>query len=434
MTGAATEGTLSEADFTKLRRELTDTLLQELAASGPGQERESPRLWQRLDERLAELPLSPDDRALLRRRVLDEVVGFGPIQPLIDDAGISEIMVNRPDNVYIERGGRLEKTGVIFDDEAHIRRIIERIVLPLGRRIGRHSPTVDARLPDGSRVHAVVPPVGLNGPSITIRKFRKDKLTIDALIAANSVTPAMSEFLRACVLTRLNIVVAGGAGAGKTTLLNVLSRMIPETERVVTIEDSAELQLHHDNLVRLETKHSEGEGDRPVLIRDLVVDSLRMRPDRIVIGECRGGEALDMLQAMNTGHDGSLTTIHANSPRDAIARLETMVLMAGLDFPLKVVRQHICSAVDLIVQLNRLRDGTRKVTSITEVIGMEGDAVVMNEVFRFEQTGTDADGKVLGDLRPTGIRPQFMPKMEAHGIKLPPQLFAPAFNEPPRRR
>jgi pilus assembly protein CpaF len=424
----------SEADLARLRRELTDTLSHELAATGPALDQESPLLWQRLDERLAALPVSPEQRLLLRRQVLDELVGYGPIQPLIDDAGISEIMVNRPDNVYVERGGRLEKTAVVFEDEAHIRRVIERIVQPLGRRIGRHSPTVDARLPDGSRVHAVVPPVGLNGPSITIRKFRKDKLTIDALIAANSLSPAMSEFLRACVLTRLNIVVAGGAGSGKTTLLNVLSRLIPETERVVTIEDSAELQLHHDNIVRLETKHSEGEGDRPVSIRDLVVDSLRMRPDRIVIGECRGGEALDMLQAMNTGHDGSLTTIHANSPRDAIARLETMVLMAGLDFPLKVVRQHICSAVDLIVQLNRLRDGSRKVTSITEVIGMEGEAVVMNEVFRFEHGGTDADGKVLGELRPTGIRPQFMPKMDAAGIKLPPQLFSSGMAESPRRR
>jgi pilus assembly protein CpaF len=436
MTGSGSSvGPFSDDEMPRLRRKLTAALLGEVANADGLADRETALVTQRLDERIASLSLSDAHRASLRRQVLDELVGCGPIQPLIDDPEISEIMVNRPNNIYVERDGRLEKTSVAFDDDAHIRRIIDRILVPLGRRVDRQHPTVEGRLPDGSRVHAVVPPVGLDGPTITIRKFRTDKLSMDALIQADSISPAMSEVLRGCVASRLNIVVSGGAGSGKTTLLNVLSGLIPATERIVTIEDAAELQLQHDNLVRLETKASEGDGDKVVTIRDLVSTALRMRPDRIVVGECRGGEALDMLQAMNTGHDGSLTTIHANTPRDAIARLETMVLMAGLDFPLKVVRQHICSAIDVIVQLSRQKDGSRKVIAITEVTGMEGEVVVMNEVFRFEPTGTDTDGKATGRFTPTGSRPSFSSRLEAAGFKLPPELFVPsALTDPLRRR
>jgi pilus assembly protein CpaF len=379
---------------------------------------------QRLDDLLARQSLPEPAHARVRQQVLDECIGYGPLQPLIDDPEIAEVMVNAPDNVYVEKGGRMEKTAVVFDNRAHIRRIIERIVLPLGRRISATSPTVDARLPDGSRVNAVVPPVGIDGPTLTIRKFRKGLLSIDALIEYGSLTAGMGEFLRACVASRLNIVVSGGTGSGKTTLLNVLSSFIPQTERIVTIEDSAELQLQQDNLVRLETKVATSDGESAVTIRDLVRNALRMRPDRIVVGECRGGEALDMLQAMNTGHDGSLTTIHANTPRDAIARLETMVLMAGIDFPLKVVRQHISSAIDIIVQQSRFKDGSRKVTAITEVTGMEGEVVVMNEVFKWEQGAGGPDGKPVGQLRATGIRPVFTPRLEAAGFKLPVELFS----------
>ena len=424
----------SDEELVKLGRNLIETLARELESASPPPERQGAVVRQRLDELLGQLPLAKEGRVQVRQHVLDELLGCGPIQPLIDDPEISEIMVNAPDNVYVEKGGRLQKTSVVFENHAHIRRIIERIVLPLGRRISGSSPTVDARLPDGSRVNAVVPPVGIDGPTITIRKFRKDKLTMEALIEYGSLTPALGELLRACVVSRLNIVISGGTGSGKTTLLNVLSRFIPETERIVTIEDSAELMLHQDNLVRLETKPAESDGDKAVTIRDLVRNSLRMRPDRIVVGECRGGEALDMLQAMNTGHDGSLTTIHANTPRDAIARLETMVLMAGIEFPLKVVRQHISSAVDVIVQQSRLKDGSRRITNLTEVTGMEGDVVVMNEVFRFEQTGASTDSKVTGQLRPTGVRPLFSPRLETYGFKLPGELFGGGSSDPPRRR
>ncbi len=423
----------SDAELVKLRYDLIELLARELESASLPLEEHAGLLTRRLDELLAPMPLAEAVHAQVRRHVLDELVGYGPIQPLIDDPEITEVMVNAPDNVYVEKGGRLEKTSIVFENNAHIRRIIDRIVLPLGRRIGKSSPTVDARLPDGSRVNAVVPPVGLDGPTITIRKFSKDKLTIEALIEYGSLTAAMGEFLRACVVCRLNIVISGGTGSGKTTLLNVLSRFIPETERIVTIEDSAELQLQQDNLVRLETKAAESDEDKAVTVRDLVRNSLRMRPDRIVVGECRGGETLDMLQAMNSGHDGSLTTIHANTPRDAIARLETMVLMAGIDFPIKVVRQHISSAVDVIVQQSRLKDGSRKITSITELAGMEGEVVVMNEVFRFEQTGAGSDSKVAGQLRPTGIRPHFTPRLEMGGFKLPPELFGGGVTDRPRR-
>jgi len=368
----------------------------------------------------------PDDmRKHLFDEIIDEFTGFGPIQPLLDDPDISEVMVNGPNKVFIEKGGRLTKSGVTFDDDDHILRIIDRIILPLGRRVDADSPTVDARLPDGSRVNAVIRPVSIDGPCITIRKFKTDKLSIDDLVKFGSITKNMGEFLNACVHAQLNIVVSGGTGSGKTTLLNILSSFIPEHERIVTIEDAAELQLQQDHVLRLETKVANVDGRGAVTIRDLVRNSLRMRPDRIVVGECRGGETLDMLQAMNTGHDRSLTTLHANSPRDALSRMETMVLMAGMDLPLKVVRQQISSAVDLIVQQSRLKDGSRKVTAITEVAGMEGETVVLTDVFKFEQTGLGEGGKVLGELKATGIRPIFGPRLEAAGFKLSADLFMP---------
>lgn len=355
--------------------------------------------------------------------ILDELLGFGQIQPLLDDPEITEVMVNGPNKIYIERKGKLIRTNVTFDNEDQIYRLIDRIILPLGRRIDADSPTVDARLPDGSRVNAVIPPVAIDGPCITIRKFEKGRLSIAQLISFGSITQNMADFLRACVVTRLNILISGGTGSGKTTLLNVLSGFIPEEERIVTIEDAAELRLQQEHVVRMETKPANLDGTGAVVIRDLVRNALRMRPDRIVVGEVRGGEALDMLQAMNTGHDGSLTTLHANSPRDAISRLETMCLMAGVEMPLKVIRQQIASAVDLIVQVSRMKDGSRKVTAITEVAGMEGDTVVLTDVFKFEQTGVSKDGIVLGELKPTGIRPLFTPRLEAAGFKLGPEVF-----------
>jgi pilus assembly protein CpaF len=336
--------------------------------------------------------------------------------------------------VYVEKGGKLIKSPIAFDDDDHVLRIIDRIILPLGRRVDADSPTVDARLPDGSRVNAVIRPVAIDGPAITIRKFKKDKLSIQQLIDYGSLTANMAEFLRACVVARLNIVISGGTGSGKTTLLNVLSSYIPEHERIISIEDAAELQLQQDHIMRMETKVPNVDGTGAVTIRDLVRNSLRMRPDRIIVGECRGGEALDMLQAMNTGHDGSLTTLHANSPRDALSRLETMVLMAGMDLPLKVVRQQISSAVDLIVQQTRLNDGARKVTAITEVVGMEGDTVVLTDIFKFEQTGVSDNTKVLGELRATGIRPIFTPRLEAAGFKLGGDIFMPASAGKSQRR
>jgi pilus assembly protein CpaF len=332
-------------------------------------------------------------------------------------------MVNNAKSIYVEKKGQLTKTPIVFENDLHVLRVIDKIILPLGRRVDADSPSVDARLPDGSRVNAIIPPVAMDGPSITIRKFPKDRLGVQQLIQYGSLTENMATFMRACVLARLNIIISGGTGSGKTTLLNALSSYIPENERIITIEDSAELQLQQDHVLRLETKSASIEGHGAMTVRDLVRNSLRMRPDRIVVGECRGGEALDMLQAMNTGHDGSLTTVHANSPRDAISRLETLILMAGMDLPIKVVRQQIASAVDLIVQQSRLKDGTRKITAITEVAGMEGDTVVLTDVFKFEQTGVAEGGKIIGDLKPTGIRPIFSPRLEAAGLKLGPEVF-----------
>jgi pilus assembly protein CpaF len=357
--------------------------------------------------------------------VMNEFFGFGPIQVLLEDPTISEVMVNRCDRVYVERKGKLVLSAVKFDDEDHVRRIIDRIILPLGRRVDADSPLVDARLPDGSRVNAVIPPVAIDGSNITIRKFSTKKLGIPDLIAFGSMTPQIAEFLKACVMSRLNIVVSGGTGSGKTTLLNVLSSLIPEDERIVTIEDAAELQLAQDHVIRLETKKPNLDGKGEVTIRDCVKNALRMRPERVIVGECRGGETLDMLQAMNTGHDGSLTTLHANTPRDAISRMESMSLMSGLDFPLKVIREQIASAVELIVQQSRLRDGSRKITYVTEVAGMEGETVVLQDIFKFVEEGVDKDGKVIGGIQPTGLRPIFTPKLESKGFKIAAEVFMP---------
>jgi pilus assembly protein CpaF len=370
-----------------------------------------------------EIPLSRSDRQRLLQDLLDEVFAFGPISPLLRDETVTEIMVNGPYQVYVERNGKLEKTGIRFRNNAHLLSVIERIVAPLGRRIDEASPMVDARLPDGSRVNAIIPPLALNGPTLTIRKFSRDPLRIDNLIQLGTLTPEMAKFLEACVKARLNIIVSGGTGSGKTTTLNVLSSFIPEGERIITIEDAAELQLHQEHWVRLETRPPNIEGKGEVTIRDLVRNALRMRPDRIIVGEVRSGEALDMLQAMNTGHDGSLTTGHANSPRDMLSRLETMVLMAGIDLPVRAIREQIASAIDLIVHQNRLRDGSRKITKITEVQGMEGDTIVLQDLFVFEQVGVDANGKVKGFFRATGVRPKFLPKIQAAGIAFPDEVF-----------
>ena len=368
------------------------------------------------------IPLSRVERARLFEAVAAEILGLGPIQPLMDDHEVSEILVNGPRQVYVERRGKLELTNVQFQDDNHVMRIIERIISPLGRRIDESSPMVDARTKNGSRVNAIIPPLALNGPTISIRKFAKDPFKIEDYIRFGTVTPEMATFLKACVQVRLNIVVSGGTGSGKTTCLNILSDFIPADERIVTIENAAELQLRQDHVVTLESKPANIEGKGEITINDLVINSLRMRPDRIVVGECRGKEALAMLQAMNTGHDGSMTTLHANTARDAVSRLETMVLMAGFDLPTKAIREQVAAAIDLIIQLERMKDGSRKVVSITEVQGMEGDVVVLQDVFKFEQTGIE-DNKIVGRLKPTGIRPKFVENFDAAGIYLPPKVF-----------
>jgi pilus assembly protein CpaF len=366
--------------------------------------------------------LSRVERTRLFEAIVAEILGFGPLEPFIADETITEIMVNGPRAIYIERNGKIEHTNATFESPDHVMRIIDRIVAPLGRRIDESSPYVDARLPDGSRVNAVIPPLSLVGPVITIRKFFKIPLTIERLIELGTVSPEGIEFLKACVQAKLNVLVSGGTGSGKTTLLNVLSSFIPEDERIVTIENAAELQLRQEHVITLESRPPNIEGRGEITIRDLVINSLRMRPDRIIVGEVRGAEALDMLQAMNTGHEGSMTTLHANTTRDALARMETMVLMAGMELPHRAIREQISSAIDLIVQEERLRDGTRKIVSITEVQGMEGDVITMSELFQFERTGVE-NGKIIGRFMPTGLRPRFMEKIEASGIRLPPSIF-----------
>ncbi|MFZ5631236.1 MAG: CpaF family protein [Bacillota bacterium] len=378
-----------------------------------------------LDEEGEHLPRHEKQR--IAAEIVDEAIGFGPITPLLNDPTITEVMVNGPHQVYVERRGKLEKTDVCFRDNNHVLHIIEKIVAPVGRRIDESMPMVDARLPDGSRVNAIIPPLSLTGPSITIRKFFRDPLGIGDLISLGTLTKSMAAFLEACVRARLNMVVSGGTGSGKTTTLNVLSSFIPSDERIVTIEDAAELQLRQEHLITLESRPPNLEGKGAITIRDLVRNCLRMRPDRIIVGEVRSGEALDMLQAMNTGHDGSLTTGHANSPRDMLSRLETMVLMAGMDLPVRAIRDQIASAIDLIIQQQRLRDGTRKITHITEVQGMEGDIITLQDIFVFRQTGVDENGKIVGSYVATGIRPNFYSRMEESGIHLDPDIFSPSF-------
>ena len=367
--------------------------------------------------------LSRTERARMFEAIAADIIGFGPLEQLINDPEISEIMVNGPKKIYVERRGKSQLTNVTFNDEPHVLRVIDRIVAPLGRRIDESSPMVDARLPDGSRVNAVIRPIALCGPTLSIRKFRKEGISIDDLIRFGSLTSEMAEFLSACVRANLNIVVSGGTGSGKTTMLNALSSFIPNDQRIITVENAAELQLRQDHVVPLESRPANIEGKGEISPRDLVINCLRMRPDRIVVGECRGGEALEMLQAMNTGHDGSMTTLHANTPRDAIARIETMCLMSGMDLPVRAIREQIASAVNLIVQLSRLKDGARKTVYITEVQGMEGDVVVLSDIFVFEQQGIDEKGKIIGQLRPTGIRPRFVDRFEENNIYLPPNIF-----------
>jgi pilus assembly protein CpaF len=372
------------------------------------------------------LALTRAERVRMLEQITDEIIGLGPLEPLLRDESISEVMVNGPRQVYIERSGKLELTNVVFQNDDHVMRIIDRIIAPIGRRVDESSPMVDARLTDGSRVNAIIPPLSLVGPVITIRKFSASPFTVDDLVRFGTATADMFDFMRACVEARLNIFVSGGTGSGKTTTLNVLSSFIPNDERIVTIEDAAELQLRQEHVVTLESRPPNIEGKGAIPIRELVRNSLRMRPDRVIVGECRSGEALDMLQAMNTGHDGSMSTGHANSPRDMLSRLETMVLMAGVDLPVRAIREQIASAVDLIVHQSRLKDGTRKITHITEVQGMEGDVIVMQDVFVFEQTGV-SEGKIEGRLKATGIRPKFVEKFEVMGIHLPPNLFGFAY-------
>jgi pilus assembly protein CpaF len=383
------------------------------------------RIIQELFDNILEqenLTLSRTERYRLFEQIVAEILGLGPLEPLLKDETITEVMVNGPRQVYIEQKGRLYETDITFENDEHVMRIIDRIISPLGRRCDETQPYVDARLPDGSRVNAIIPPLSLVGPVITIRKFAKTPLTVEDLIRFGTLTPELVEFLKACVEGKLNMVVSGGTGSGKTTLLNVLSSFIPGDERIVTIENAAELQLRQRHVITLESRPPNIEGKGEITIRELVINCLRMRPDRIIVGECRGSEALDMLQAMNTGHDGSMTTLHSNSPRDTLSRLETMVLMAGYDLPIRAIREQISRALDVIVHEERFRDGTRKIVNVTEVQGMEGDIIVLQDVFRFEQTGIE-DGRIMGRLKPTGIRPKFTEKIEAMNIFLPPEVF-----------
>jgi pilus assembly protein CpaF len=433
--GASRMGSISQAggdrtgkSFEELKRIIHGKLVDKLDLSrvsdlaGDTLRREIRLVVERLCD--TENPLlNRMERERLIDEVLDETFGFGPLEVLLKDPTISDILVNGASKVYVERRGKLEKTDVKFRDNDHLLQIIDRIVSKVGRRVDETSPMVDARLPDGSRVNAIIPPLALDGPSMSIRRFGANPLRLEDLLNYKAFTPEMAMLMEACIKARLNLVISGGTGCGKTTLLNTLSAFIPHDERIVTIEDAAELQLQQDHIVRLETRPANIEGKGAVLTRDLVKNALRMRPERIIIGECRGPEALDMLQAMNTGHSGSMTTLHANTPRDAQARLETMIMMAGLDLPIKAMRQQICSAVDLIVQANRLQGGPRKITSIVEVMNMEQDVIIMQEIFRFKQLGIDQNGRAYGQFETTGVRPSFVTRLEAAGIKLPSNLF-----------
>jgi len=414
----------------KVHQEVIDKIDQELKQSDMSQEilpqKTQEMVISILEREAGFLPYS--ERQAIAAVITDELLGFGPLEPLLNDNDVTEIMVNGPRQVYVERKGKLIRSEVVFRDDEHVMHIIDKIVSPIGRRIDESQPMVDARLPDGSRVNAIIPPLSLKGPSITIRKFSKNPYSITDLMRFGTLNAPMSKLLEAAVNARLNIFISGGTGSGKTTLLNVLASFIPSDERIVTIEDAAELQLNQDHVLSLETRAANIEGKGAITIRDLVRNCLRMRPDRIVVGEVRAGEALDMLQAMNTGHDGSLTTGHANTPRDMLARVETMVLMAGMDLPVRAIRQQMASAIDLVVQQSRLRDGTRVITHITEVLGMEGDTIQMQDIFLFDQQGVNAQGKIIGRHHATGITPNFLPRMETEGIVLSPDIFQPLSN------
>src|SRR3954452_12830571 len=416
---------LNRTDFGTLKSRIQRRIIAELAPEAdlggvPGRR----AIEELFNDTLAEegIPLPRLERTRLLEAIMAELLSFGPIEPLLRDESISEIMVNGPDAVWVERAGQLEETDIKFENDDHVRRIIDRIVAPLGRRCDEASPMVDARLPDGSRVNAIIPPISLIGPVITIRKFSREPLTMQNLVQFGSITPEVADFVGYCVQGCLNVLVSGGTGSGKTTLLNVLSSFIPSNERIVTIEDAAELRLRQRHVISLEKRPANIEGTGEVPIRQLVVNSLRMRPDRIVVGEVRGSEALDMLQAMNTGHDGSMTTLHSNGPRDTLARLETMVMMSGIELPHRAIREQIASAVDVIVPQERLFDGSRKVTHIAEVQGMEGDVIIRQDIFRFEQVGL-VRGKGQGQLKTTGVRPKFELKLARNGVKLPDNLF-----------
>jgi pilus assembly protein CpaF len=382
------------------------------------------RVQSEIDDQLRqEVALARDDRERLAGEIADDIFGYGPLERLLADPSISEIMVNGPHDIWLERHGRLSQTTLRFTDDSHLRRIITKMVGQVGRRIDESSPLVDARLPDGSRVNAVIPPLSLSGPLLTIRKFRQDRFDMPELVHLGTLGRESADFLARCVEAELNVLVSGGTGSGKTTLLNALSAAVPDDDRIVTIEDAAELRLHQQHVLRLEARPKNIEGEGEITIRDLVRNALRMRPDRIVVGEVRGAEALDMLQAMNTGHEGSLSTVHANSPRDALSRLETMVLMAGYELPLRAIRQHVSSALDLIVHLDRLDDGSRRVTEICEVQRMEGEMITLQKLFEFKIEKIEADRRIVGRLQPTGLRPGFLSKFERHGIELPLELF-----------
>ena len=416
------------AEFEKLKQNIHSKLVDKLDLSHVGEmEGEVLRREIRLVvEHLCDTEdtfLNRTEREKLVEEVLDETFGLGPLEMLLKEPSISEIMINGPKNVYVENGGNLEKTSVTFRDDKHLMQIIDRIVSKVGRRVDEVCPMVDARLQDGSRVNAIIPPLALDGPSVTIRRFGSNPLKLEDLLNYKSLTPEMVMLLEGAMKARLNIIISGGTGSGKTTLLNTLSSFISNDDRIVTIEDAAELQLQQNHIVRLETRPANIEGKGRISATDLVRNCLRMRPDRIIIGECRGAETLDMLQAMNTGHDGSLTTCHANTPRDAIARLETMIMMGGFDMPLRAMRAQISSAVDLIVQVNRLSGGPRKVTAITEIMGMEQDTIVMQDIFTYQQEGVDENGRCVGQFLSTGIRPSFISRLEAHGVRLPASAF-----------